>query len=663
MRDILKKILLIFIIALSPVQVFAKNLSSDLTELSLEDLMNVPISTASKYEQKTTETPSSVTIITADEIKKYGYRTLAEILQSVRGFYTSYDRNYAYLGLRGFAKPGDYSTRFLFLVDGHRLNDNIYDFTGIGTDFILDVGLIDRIEIARGPSFSLYGNNAFFGTINVITKTGKSVDGAEVSGSAGTGDTFNGRLTFGKKFANGADLILSASKSASDGNRHLYYKEFDDPSTNNGIAEGVDGDNNYSLFAKASLNDFSFEGGYVSRTKKIPTASWGTAFNDPHTQTTDERTFADLKYVYNFDNDLRTTAHFYYDRYITMENYAYDYPPVTINRDNITGEWIGGEIDFLKRFQERHTVIAGFEYTDNIKQQQLNYDAEPYVEYLNDRRSSTAWAVFAQDEFKVLDNLILNFGVRHDHFSTFGGTTNPRVALIYSPVEPTSLKLLYGSAFRAPNAYELYYNDGSLSSKGALNLNPEKVDDYEIILEQALGKNFTANVVCFYYNTKDLISQIIDPVDGLLVFRNTNEESIKGLELELEGHWESGLKGRFSYSYTRGRDETSGTYLTNSPVNMAKFNLIVPLIKEKFFLGLDEQYMDSRKTLKGNETGSFTKTNLTLLHRNLLDGMEISGGVYNLFNKKYGNPGSGEHVQDIIEQDGRTFKLKVTWSF
>jgi iron complex outermembrane receptor protein len=94
---------------------------------------------ASKYEQKVTEAPSSVTIITAEEIRRYGYRTLADILRSVRSFYTTYDRNYTYLGVRGFGRPGDYNSRVLLIIDGHRLNDNIYDSVLAGTEGVLDV--------------------------------------------------------------------------------------------------------------------------------------------------------------------------------------------------------------------------------------------------------------------------------------------------------------------------------------------------------------------------------------------------------------------------------------------------------------------------------------------------------------------------------------------
>src|SRR5581483_11497928 len=98
----------------------------------LDDIPSVY--SASKHEQKVTEAPSSVSIITSDEIKKYGYCTLADILQNVNGFFVTYDRDYSYLGIRGFNRPGDFNSRILLLIDGHRLNDNQYDQAGLGTE-------------------------------------------------------------------------------------------------------------------------------------------------------------------------------------------------------------------------------------------------------------------------------------------------------------------------------------------------------------------------------------------------------------------------------------------------------------------------------------------------------------------------------------------------
>ena len=119
---------------------WAKDAAGDMTELALEDLMNLTIETVSKFEQKVIESPASVSIVTRDKIKKYGYRNLADILRSVRGLHVSYDRDYHYLGTRGFALPGDLNTRFLLLVDGHRVNDNIFDQAAIGNDFHKEFG-------------------------------------------------------------------------------------------------------------------------------------------------------------------------------------------------------------------------------------------------------------------------------------------------------------------------------------------------------------------------------------------------------------------------------------------------------------------------------------------------------------------------------------------
>ena len=134
------------------------------SEMSMQDLMSVEVvSTASKFPQAIREAPASITVVTAEEIRRFGYRTLGDVLRSVRGFYTTYDRNYAYVGMRGFARPGDYNTRVLLLVDGHRLNDDIFDQAPIGTDFPIDLSLVERVEVIRGPASSLYGTNALFG--------------------------------------------------------------------------------------------------------------------------------------------------------------------------------------------------------------------------------------------------------------------------------------------------------------------------------------------------------------------------------------------------------------------------------------------------------------------------------------------------------------------
>ena len=162
----------------SPANPAAGEPAQTAADLSLEDLANVSIYTASKHMQSASDAPASVTVVTVDEIQKYGYRTLADILQSVRGFYITYDRDYSFVGVRGFGRLGDWNTRILLLIDGHRVNNNILGQAMLGTEFLLDVDLIERVEIIRGPSSSLYGADAFFAVINVITRKAPAEPGS-----------------------------------------------------------------------------------------------------------------------------------------------------------------------------------------------------------------------------------------------------------------------------------------------------------------------------------------------------------------------------------------------------------------------------------------------------------------------------------------------------
>jgi len=145
----------------------------DLSQLGLEDLVKHQVDAvygASKFLQKVADAPASITIITGEQIQKYGYRTLADALRSVGGFYVIYDRNYSYVGVRGFSRPGDYNTRILFLLDGHRVNDNIFDGAYVATEFPVDLDLIDRIEIIRGPNSSVCGTGAFSASKTVFVR-------------------------------------------------------------------------------------------------------------------------------------------------------------------------------------------------------------------------------------------------------------------------------------------------------------------------------------------------------------------------------------------------------------------------------------------------------------------------------------------------------------
>jgi len=646
-------------------------------DIALEELAQLEYTTvfgASGYSQLVSEAPASVTILTAQDIQTYGWRSLDDILRSVRGFYTSYDRNYAYAGTRGFGLPGDYNTRMLLLLDGQRTSDAVYGSAWVGTDFFLDVDLIERVEVIRGPASSLYGTNAYFAVINVVTKSGANLGGVQVSGDVLSYDTQKARVTYGHGFGNGSEALVSASFLGSAGPYELFFEEFDDPATNNGMAIEGDDENFQEIFASLEVGDFTLQGGRSWREKGFPTAAFGTVFNDTRNRTQDNQTFVHVEYERPLAADeARVLGRAFFNQYDYEATYIYDWaeeedeePFLVPNFDTVNGKALGGELNYARTVLERHKFLFGGEAIYNFQQDQYNADLpvgdEPWV-YLDDQRTSHTWAFYVQDDFTLGDHVRVNAGVRYDHYTTFGGTTNPRLALIFDPVPGTTLKALYGRAFRAPSAYELFYNDDGETHKPAENLVPETINTFEVVYEQLVGQHMRTTVSGFHYVTENLIELFNDPEDYLVFYANGGTVEATGFEAELEGRWQNGLEARASYSFQDSFNRETREKLTNSPRHLGKAHVRLPLYTDRLFAGVEVLLSSRRLTVFGTEADSYQLLNLTLTSPRLLGGLDASFSVYNAFDQSYGYPGSAEHVQEVILQNGRTVRLKLTYSF
>src|ERR1017187_2302212 len=145
-------------------------------------------------------------------------------------------------------------------------------------------------------------------------------------------------------------------------------------------------------------------------------------------------------------------------------------------------------------------------------QNQSNNDLSPPLTYFNVQESSTIPAFYVQDEYSIKKNLIFSGGVRYDHYARFGGSANPRLALIYSPWARTSIKLLYGQAFRVPSPYELF-----LASNAALT--PESIKTPEVALEHYFSQHLQLSASAYYNLIDKLIIQQTDP-SGNIQFTN-----------------------------------------------------------------------------------------------------------------------------------------------
>lgn len=643
----------------------------DLSDFSLEQLMQVKVEkviTASRFTQRVTEAPASMTVITSDEIRKYGYRTLADVLRSVPGLYVSNDHNYSYLGVRGFSRPGDFNSRILLMIDGHRLNDSIFDTAAIGTELPLDIDLIDYIEFMRGPGSSLYGSNAFFGVINIITRKTAEVK-REFSVSAASHDTWSGRTSYGSVFNSGVGVLLSGSIYDSAGQRSIFFPEFVS-SPSGGYAFHSDKDSSKSVYGRFTFSDFTLTGLFGSRKKSVPTGAFGTVFNDSSTRTIDERGYFDLSYRKSYSDAVEVTGRIFYDHYGFDGTYVIDNGdfPSTTNLDNALGSWWGAETVITLAPLKNHNLSLGAEFRHNLAQNQKNRDVDPPSINLDDRRNPINWGVFIQDEYTIMKPLRISVGVRYDNYDAFDAV-NPRAALVYTPVETTAFKLLYGEAFRAPNAYERYYQDG-LSLASNPDLRPEKIRTIDAIWEQYFLDNYRSSVGGFYYRVNDLISQTIND-SNLLVYSNIEKAESIGVALSLEGYWQNGSKGRLSYNWQQTTDVNTGALLSNSPRHLAKANVSVPLFRQQLFISPELQYTGPRMTLGGTRTNDPITLNMTLFSRDLwLKGLEASASVYNLFDVRAQDVAGEEHGQQpnlpplqTIRQDGINFRFKLSYRF
>lgn len=644
----------------------------DLTELSLEQLLDVEVVSASRVAQKASDAPSAISVLRSEDFRAYGWRTLAEALNSVRGFLTTNGDEYTFVAVRGFATPGDFNSRLLLMIDGIRSNGNIYDQAYVGQEFPLDLDLIERIEIVRGPGSMVYGGNAFFGVINVITKAGKDLGGVEVSVSAGSFDTRAARLSFGKQLDNGADLLLSASGLTSDG-QAKFYPELGQASL------GTDDTHARRFFARYRQGELQFTALYGEREHGRPSGVYGSVFDDPRNRDWDETLLLDGRYQTDLSEHTRINARLFYGQSDWYGQYVNDYTgePYDLDNEKSLGQWWGIDSQLHYTGFSGHRLLVGLDFQNNLKQDQFAEDVPPSLfrcvatESLTDpclavRRDSYRLGVYLQDDLSLSDSLNLNLGLRHDSSDVDASHWSPRLGLIWRPNPENVVKLLYGSAFRAPNAYERYYSypgvDAAIANPG---LKAETIKTYEAVWERYLSADLRLTAGANVNQVDNWIVQV--DTGEALQFQNQPGITSRGIDLELEKSFAGGARLRASYTGQFVPERPNGGI--NSPSrHLLKANFATPLPMANWHLGLEAQYASGQITPNGR-TSDYTIANANLRWQPTgKDNTELALGVYNLFDKNYAHSFPDDSLyseipRESMAQDGRTWQLKLTHRF
>ncbi|MFN3544709.1 MAG: TonB-dependent receptor plug domain-containing protein [Thiobacillus sp.] len=647
---------------------------SALPDLSLEALVATPLShdskydrtqrTAAKYEQDQRNAAAAMSVITRDEIKAFGWRTLDQALASLPGIHLTYDREYTYLGTRGFGLPGDYNSRVLLAINGNRVNDGVYDAAMIGREFPLDMDLVERIEFMPGPGGAVYGQNAMFGVINVITRSGAQVDGGELAGAWQHPQSLGeGRVSWGKLLGNGVDVLVSASGLSARGED----LRFDFPGASvdypwlvseSGLARGMDGERDREFFARAGRGPWQFDFVYGNRRKDNPTGTYLSAPLVPGQSSRDAFLLTQLSYRDRFaDGALDVLGRVFLGRERWTGLYQF---PAGPTRMAGLSDWHGAELRLVYRGVRDHTLMLGFEVQDNSRVDQTS-DKLP-TSGVETAVLGSGWraGVYLQDEWRINEVWSAILGVRVDRNNVTGTDVNPRAALIWQAAPTTTLKALYGRAHRAPNAGESAFADGS-----SLIANPdlagESVDTLELVVDHRLQNDFTLRGSLYRWTMRDLIT-LVDVGGGLSQYQSGETIEATGLELSADKTWDSGTRLRGSVSY-QDIAYVGGASLVNAPTWLGKLNFSTLLPWAGLRLGYELQYDAARLTIAGNETGDNWRSHLTLTASQWAKGLEVSLSLRNLFDQAYAHPASSRNWQDALEQDGRSARLKLEYRF
>lgn len=652
---------LLLVLSVSPI-VFAVEGIGDIDNISLEDLLNTEITVASKSKESLNDAPSSVSVFTADEIRNMGITHIQELLNYVPGFQATRDIEQgtaSRVSARG--RSTALSESVLFLVDGQRINDL---YTG-GISIInrlIPVENIKQVEIIRGPGSALYGSNAFLGVVNIVT-----LDNANnINVQTGSQDSKSIAVNLSKTFSPSFSAAAFLKTFRDDG---YTFKTVED--IYGTIGETRDPVKGTDAYLTLKFKKFTLNARYLDRTL-ADFLTFGNLANRSNREETTQGSIS-LGYEGAYKKlEFKLGARYVFDRWNTLSQLipaGFELAPgFALSEPFIGGPYlesylIGANADFTFKFSRSNTLSAGVSFIktgierveNRMTHHPITLDYQgPVTIFSGDlsfNREETRYilGIYVQDKHKFSKRLSLTAGIRFDRYNDFGSSINPRAALIYNVPWDATIKLMYGSAFRAPNFLELYDKNNPVDF-GNEDLEPEKVQTIEAAYIQKIKSLNAQLAVTFFYNKiKDLII-LGDPVvhpenpQGAPRFQNAGELETKGLELELKAVPSRGFT--IIASFTRFFD---GEDLLVSPNSGS---LILNFGHKGYNFNINGIFRDKIAVIPGQ--GSYALINAAIMVP-VNQYLKLSASIKNIFDEDYRTvtlvlPGG-------VPNRGRTFSL------
>ncbi len=618
------------------------------------------VSAASTSLLSVDDAPASVTVITREELRAFGYQTVTEALQLVRGFFLSDDRIYTYVGVRGFQPPGDLNTRILVLWDGHPTND-VWAGQGFSArDFDVDLSAIERIEVVRGPASLLFGTGAFFGVVNVVPRATVG-DGRNVEAVVGAGgqNAVKARA-FASLGGQGRNLSLTGGALFAEGA----------PVTDFGqgrVVQGLDGERSLGVSLRGEYDGLVLVAKLQQRRKQSPSAPLGSAFGVPGTEYTDARGFAELRYEKRFGR-VTVAARGAYDasRYRGYFAQLDDQGARTRETDTGGADWFSGEL------RVGVTLFEGNRLTGSLESQGQFVTQQP-VGLAPDPHTRVLFAGTLLDEWKVTRWLFLQGGLRVDKYLDLPDVAlSPRGAVVARLYDGGITKLVVGRAFRAPNVYETYYNDNNLTQRVPLTPpQPELITTFEGEHSHDLTPELRATVGGYY----NLIDRLVvlseetletpgcggagEPTQCVVYGNSPGRVTAGGAELQVR--WQPGrytlVDAAYSFVLVGGADAVNASY----PMHVASLRAMVPLKEGLVRLSGQGLYQSGRLAADGARIGEALLVNVGLSGE--YGPLRYFAGVQNLLDQRYSVPVLSEVAFGRVPQYGRTFMLEVAAGF